>query len=74
MYAKWYDSVSVIHRTLIISWFRKRGRGADPGFGQGGGPGPEAESCRRSEAESRERIEQFAAGVQGPLKLKLLGF
>ena len=26
------------------------------------------ESCRRSEAESRERSEQYAAGVQGPLK------
>ena len=24
--------------------------GADPGFGQGGALGPEAESCRRSEA------------------------
>ena len=42
--------------------------GADPGFGQGGAPGAEAESCRRSEAELRERSEQFAAGVQGPLK------
>ena len=42
--------------------------GADPGFGQGGGPGAEAESCRRSEAELCERSEQFAAGVQGPLK------
>ena len=28
--------------------------GADPGFGQGGAPGPEAESCQCSEAESRE--------------------
>ena len=42
--------------------------GADPGFGQGGAPGAEAESCRRSEAELREWSEQFAAGVQGPLK------
>ena len=33
-----------------------------------GGPGAEAESCRCSEVESRERSEQFAAGVQGPLK------
>ena len=42
--------------------------GADPGFSQGGAPGAEAESCRHSEAELRERSEQFAAGVQGPLK------
>ena len=28
--------------------------GADPGFGQGGTPASEAESCRRSEAESHE--------------------
>ena len=28
--------------------------GADPGFGQGGAPASEAESCRRSEAEWRE--------------------
>ena len=42
--------------------------GADPGFGQGGAPASAAESCRRSEAESRERSEQYAAGVQGPLK------
>ena len=40
--------------------------GADPGFGQGGAPGSEAESCRCSEAESHERSEQIAAGVQGP--------
>ena len=37
--------------------------GADPGFGQGGAPGAEAESCQHSEAELRERSEQFAAGV-----------
>ena len=42
--------------------------GADPGFGQGGAPGSEAKSCRRSEAESHERSELIAAGVQGPLK------
>ena len=35
---------------------------------KGGAPGAEAESCRRSEAELRQRSEQFAAGVQGPLK------
>ena len=35
---------------------------------KGGAPGAEAESCRHSEAELRERSEQFAAGVQGPLK------
>ena len=42
--------------------------GADQGFGQGGAPASEAESCRRSEAESRERSEHSAARVQGPLK------
>ena len=42
--------------------------GADPGFGQGGAPASEAESCRHSEAESCERSEQSRAGVQGPLK------
>ena len=31
-----------------------------------GGPGAEAESCRRSGAESREWSELIAAGVQGP--------
>ena len=35
---------------------------------KGGPPGSEAESCRHSEAESRERSEQNAAMVQGPLK------
>ena len=35
---------------------------------KGGGPASEAESCRHSEAESRERSEHSAAGVQGPLK------
>ena len=35
---------------------------------KGRAPGAEAESCRRSEAELREQSEQFAAGVQGPLK------
>ena len=35
---------------------------------KGGAPGSEAESCRHSEAESRERSEQIEAGVQGPLK------
>ena len=42
--------------------------GADPGFGHGGAPASEAEGCRHSEAESRERSEHSAAGVQGPLK------
>ena len=42
--------------------------GADPGFGQGGAPGAKGESCRGSEAESREQSKQFVAGVQGPLK------
>ena len=40
--------------------------GADPGFGQGGAPGAEAESCRHSEGELHERSKQFVAGVQGP--------
>ena len=35
---------------------------------KGGAPASEAESCRCSEAESRERSEHSAAGVQGPLK------
>ena len=35
---------------------------------KGGAPGAEAESCRCSEAELHEQSEQFAAGVQGPLK------
>ena len=35
---------------------------------KGGAPASAAESCRCSEAESRERSEQYAAGVQGPLK------
>ena len=42
--------------------------GADPGFGQGGPPASETESCRRSEAASHERSEQSAVGVQGLLK------
>ena len=33
-----------------------------------GGPAPEAESFRCSEAESHEQSEQSVAGVQGPLK------
>ena len=36
--------------------------GADPGFGQGGAPASEAESCRRSE------VSILRPGVQGPLK------
>ena len=35
---------------------------------KGGGPASEAESCRHSEAKSRERSEHSAAGVQGSLK------
>ena len=35
---------------------------------KGGAPASEAESCRHSEAESHERSEHSAAGVQGPLK------
>ena len=33
-----------------------------------GVPASEAESCRHSKVESRERSEQSVAGVQGPLK------
>ena len=33
-----------------------------------GAPGPETESCQCSESESLEQGEQFAAGLQGPLK------
>ena len=37
-------------------------------WSRGGAPASEAESCRRSEAESPERSEHSVAGVQGPLK------
>ena len=37
--------------------------GADPGFGQGGAPASEAESCRHSEEESCEQSEQSVARV-----------
>ena len=62
-----------IYLTNSINLERENGEnslitGADPGFGQGGAPASEAESCRHSEAESRERSEHSAAGVQGPLK------
>ena len=47
--------------TLVVSRygskFLPRGRGG------GGGEASEAESCRRSEAESHQRSESFAAGV-----------
>ena len=33
---------------------------------KGGAPASEAESCRRSEAELRERSEHSAAGGPGP--------
>ena len=46
----------------------KQESGADPGFGQGGPPASEAESCRRSEAESREPSEHSVARIQGLLK------
>ena len=44
--------------------------GADPGFGQGGAPGSEAESCQRSEAQSREQSKQFCGQGFGFLMLK----
>ena len=59
----------------LRNWRSATNAGADPGFGQGGGPGPEAESCRHSEAELCEQSEQFVAGVQGLLKaLEAFGF
>ena len=49
--------------------------GADPGFGQGGAPGAEAESCRRREASnlrpaSRARLRALEAF--GVLMLKYM--
>ena len=42
---------------------------------KGGALGAEAESCRRSEAELRERSEQFAAGARAHLRaLEAFGF
>ena len=42
---------------------------------KGGGPASEAESCRHSEAESRERSEHSAAGVRARLRaLEAFGF
>ena len=63
-------------RQFLFSLFCNQGRRKSIKFLQvriqdlvkGGAPGAEAESCRCSEAELRERSEQFAAGVQGPLK------
>ena len=66
--------IEAVSQTLsLVTWPRRHLRflmitGADPGFGQGGAPASEAESCRHSEAESHERSEHSAAGVQGPLK------
>ena len=53
-----------------IQWklFGVTGSGADPGFGQGGAPASEAESCRHSKVEPYKWSEPLAAGVQGPLK------
>ena len=58
----------------MFGWFhclnvkknRSQKPGADPGFGQGGDPGPEAESCQRSEASnfrlgSRARLRALEA-------------
>ena len=59
------------HKVFRLGHHMSLAAGADPGFGQGGAPAAEAESCRCSEAESCERSEQFAAGVQGPLKRAL---
>ena len=38
------------------------GSGADPGFGQGGAPASEAESCRHSETESRSEASILRRG------------
>ena len=47
----------------------------DPGFGQGGAPASETESCRHSEAESRERSKHSAAGSRARLRaLEAFGF
>ena len=50
----------------VLESYVEYSSGADPGFGQGGAPASEAESCRHSEAESRERSDHSAVGVQGP--------
>ena len=49
--------------------------GADPGFGQGGAPASEAESCRRSKAVARVK-RAFCSRGPGPVygPWKLLGF
>ena len=47
--------------------------GADPGFGQGGAPGSEAESCQRSEASNLQpgsKARLRALEVFGFLMLK----
>ena len=49
-----FSEVTNIFSELGIGTIECSKSGADPGFGQGGAPGAEAESCQRSEAELRE--------------------
>ena len=49
--------------------------GADPGFGQGGGPASEAESCRRSEAWRASEASILQPGSRARLRaLEAFGF
>ena len=65
-----YQEFIEFHEEFIV-YFLKSQRlvpikaGADPGFGQGGAPASEAESCQHSEAESCERAKRAFCG-QGP--------
>ena len=52
---------------MLLSYYWLK-PGADPGFGKGGDPASEAESCRRIGAELCEQSKLSAAGVQGLLK------
>ena len=49
-------------------WGMKAGARCGSRIWSRGAPASEAESCRHSEAESREGSEHSAAGVQGPFK------
>ena len=49
--------------------------GADPGFGRGGTPASEAESCRRSKAELRDEASILRPGSRARLRaLEAFGF
>ena len=58
-----HDGASPMWRLISVCLWSP---GADPGFGQGGTLGSEAESCRRSEAESHEQSEQICSWGPGP--------